>query len=75
MNRCVMSTPLGWMNIFSDENGLLDIPYGQTISYLELAKKLGTPKAIRSVVKAKGKNPLWRIIPCHRVISDGSLID
>lgn len=54
---------------------LLDIPYGHQISYLELSKKLGDAKAIRAVASANGKNPIWIIIPCHRVIgSDGSLI-
>lgn len=53
---------------------LQNIPYGKTISYLELSKKIGDPKAIRAVASANGKNPLWIIIPCHRVIgSDGSL--
>ena len=53
---------------------LEDIPYGRTLSYLELSKILGDPKAIRAVAAANGKNPLWIIIPCHRVIgSDGSL--
>jgi methylated-DNA-[protein]-cysteine S-methyltransferase len=53
---------------------LLDIPFGKTISYLELAKLLGDVKAIRAVAAANGKNPLWIVVPCHRVIgSDGSL--
>jgi methylated-DNA-[protein]-cysteine S-methyltransferase len=53
---------------------LLEIPFGKTISYLELSMKLGDVKAIRAVASANGKNPLWIIIPCHRVIgSDGSL--
>ena len=53
---------------------LLDIPYGETISYLELSNQLGDPKAIRAVASANGKNPLWIVIPCHRVIgSDGNL--
>ena len=53
---------------------LLKIPFGKTISYLELSKKLGDIKAIRAVANANGKNPLWIIVPCHRVIgSDGSL--
>lgn len=53
---------------------LLEIPYGKTMSYLELSKKLGDVKAIRAVAAANGKNPLWIVIPCHRVIgSDGSL--
>ena len=55
-------------------NELLEIPFGKTMSYLELAKKLGDVKAIRAVASANGKNPLWIIIPCHRVIgTDGSL--
>ena len=53
---------------------LLKIPYGKTYSYLELSKKLGDEKAIRAVATANGKNPLWIVIPCHRVIgADGSL--
>ncbi|CAM4027899.1 methylated-DNA--[protein]-cysteine S-methyltransferase [Flavobacterium antarcticum] len=50
------------------------IPFGKTISYMDLAKKLGDPKVIRAAASANGKNPLWIVIPCHRVIgSDGSL--
>ncbi|MDX1315350.1 MAG: methylated-DNA--[protein]-cysteine S-methyltransferase [Eudoraea sp.] len=50
------------------------LPYGKTISYLDLSRKLGDPNAIRAVAAANGKNPLWIIIPCHRVVgSDGSL--
>lgn len=50
------------------------IPFGKTISYLELSKQLGDIKAIRAVANANGKNPLWIVVPCHRVIgSDGSL--
>ncbi|WP_150451032.1 methylated-DNA--[protein]-cysteine S-methyltransferase [Arenibacter lacus] len=53
---------------------LQEIPYGQTVTYGELSKSLGDPKAIRAVASANGKNPLWIVIPCHRVIgSDGSL--
>ena len=55
-------------------NALLKIPYGTTVSYLELSKQLGDVKAIRAVASANGKNPLWIVVPCHRVIgSDGSL--
>ena len=55
-------------------NELLHIPFGKTCSYLELSKKLGDVKAIRAVASANGKNPLWIVVPCHRVIgSDGSL--
>mgnify|MGYP000518919174 CR=1 FL=1 len=50
------------------------IPYGKTTSYLDLSKQHGDVKAIRAVANANGKNPLWIIVPCHRVIgSDGSL--
>ena len=53
---------------------LQEIPYGKTISYLELSKRLGNPKAIRAAAAANGKNPLWIIVPCHRVIgSNGDL--
>ena len=53
---------------------LLKIPFGKTISYLALAKKLGNPKVIRAAASANGKNPLWIVVPCHRVIgTDGSL--
>jgi methylated-DNA-[protein]-cysteine S-methyltransferase len=53
---------------------LLNIPYGKTMSYLDLSKKLGDVKAIRAVASANGKNPLWIVVPCHRVIgTDGSL--
>ena len=55
-------------------NELQKISYGKTISYLELSKQLGDVKAIRAVANANGKNPLWIIVPCHRVIgSDGNL--
>lgn len=53
---------------------LKTIPFGKTVSYLQLSKQLGDEKAIRAVASANGKNPIWIIIPCHRVIgSDGSL--
>jgi methylated-DNA-[protein]-cysteine S-methyltransferase len=53
---------------------LSNIPFGKTISYLDLAKKLGDPKVIRAAASANGKNPLWIVVPCHRVIgTDGSL--
>ena len=53
---------------------LRNIPFGKTVSYLDLSKKLGDVKAIRAVASANGKNPLWIVVPCHRVIgTDGSL--
>lgn len=55
-------------------NALLNIPYGKTSSYLELAKILKNEKAVRAVASANGANSIGIIIPCHRVIgSDGSL--
>jgi methylated-DNA-[protein]-cysteine S-methyltransferase len=54
--------------------GLLDIPYGKTISYLAFARQLGDEKAIRAVGTTNGKNKIAIVVPCHRVIgSDGSL--
>ena len=51
-----------------------EIPYGETITYKELAQMAGKPKAIRAAGAANGKNPIYMIIPCHRVIgSNGSL--
>ncbi|MCH3881151.1 MULTISPECIES: methylated-DNA--[protein]-cysteine S-methyltransferase [Tenacibaculum] len=50
------------------------ISYGKVRTYLEQSKQLGDVKAIRAVATANGKNPIWIVIPCHRVIgSDGSL--
>lgn len=54
---------------------LQKIPYGQAISYLELARRLGDEKCIRAAARASGANPISILIPCHRVIgSDGSLV-
>ncbi len=53
---------------------LLEIPKGKTVTYKELAKKIGKPKAVRAVANAVGANPIIIEIPCHRVVrSDGSL--
>lgn len=53
---------------------LLTIPYGETTSYMHIAKVLGDEKAVRAVGTANGKNNIAIIVPCHRVIgSDGSL--
>lgn len=53
---------------------LTRIPYGETISYQELAIRINKPKAVRAVGAANGKNPLWMIVPCHRVIGkNGSM--
>jgi methylated-DNA-[protein]-cysteine S-methyltransferase len=54
---------------------LRKIPYAKTISYKELACRLGDPKSIRAAATANGANPIALLVPCHRVIgSDGSLI-
>lgn len=54
---------------------LCNIPYGRTISYLELSKKIGNIKAIRAVGTANGNNSVSIIVPCHRVIgSNGDLV-
>ena len=54
---------------------LIKIPFGTTISYLTLAKKLGDVNSIRAAASANGKNPITIIIPCHRVIgTDGKLV-
>ena len=53
---------------------LQEIPYGETISYGQLAKRIRQPSAVRAVGLANGSNPIPIIVPCHRVIgSDGSL--
>jgi methylated-DNA-[protein]-cysteine S-methyltransferase len=53
---------------------LLKIPYGTTISYIEMARRLGNSKLTRAVGGANHRNKLWIVVPCHRVIgADGSL--
>ncbi|MBW1689561.1 MAG: cysteine methyltransferase [Deltaproteobacteria bacterium] len=54
---------------------LQEVPYGETVSYGELARRIGRPKASRAVGAANARNPISIVIPCHRVIgSDGSLV-
>ena len=53
---------------------LIKIPYGETVSYGEIARRIGKPAAVRAAASAVGRNPIPIIIPCHRVIrSDGSI--
>ena len=53
---------------------LLDIPYGETRSYGQIAAVIGQPRASQAIGGAVGRNPLWILVPCHRVIgADGSL--
>ncbi|MEU8568554.1 methylated-DNA--[protein]-cysteine S-methyltransferase [Streptomyces pathocidini] len=55
-------------------SALRDIPYGETISYGQLADRIGNPAASRAVGLANGKNPIGIIVPCHRVVgANGSL--
>ena len=54
---------------------LREIPFGRTISYAQLARRTGDPKAVRAVGAANGRNPIPLVVPCHRVIgADGSLV-
>lgn len=53
---------------------LLEIPYGETVSYGDIAKRIGRPRAVRAVGAANGRNPIPIVVPCHRVIgSSGDL--
>ncbi len=52
-------------------NELRNIPYGQTITYKELAHRIGSPKGYRAVANACGANPFPILIPCHRVVASG----
>jgi methylated-DNA-[protein]-cysteine S-methyltransferase len=56
-------------------HALTEIPYGQTISYAELARRIDRPDLARAVGTANGQNPIAVVVPCHRVIgSDGKLV-
>ncbi|MCM1371469.1 MAG: methylated-DNA--[protein]-cysteine S-methyltransferase [Bacteroides sp.] len=55
-------------------NELLNIPYGKTVSYSEMSRRIGMPKSVRAVANANGANAISIFVPCHRVIgSNGSL--
>ena len=76
-NRKAFTIPLHFVGTdFQQQvwNELLNIPYGATISYKEIAQNIGKPKAVRAVAGAIGANGISILIPCHRVIgSDKSL--
>lgn len=76
-SRTVFDLPLGLQGSGFQKKvwqALREIPFGETRSYLELAKAVGSPGAVRAVGAANGKNPLSIIVPCHRVIgANGSL--
>lgn len=70
----VKLNPMGTMFQKKVWTELLNIPFGKRTSYMKQTLQLGSEKAIRAVASANGKNPIWIIIPCHRVVgSDGSL--
>ena len=53
---------------------IAEVPFGQTRSYAEIARRVGAPRAFRAVGRAVGRNPIWLVIPCHRIVaSDGGL--
>jgi methylated-DNA-[protein]-cysteine S-methyltransferase len=69
-----LSAPWGTPFQKSVWDALLTIPYGQTVSYGDLAIKLNKPQAVRAVGAAVGKNPWSIVVPCHRVVgANGSL--
>ena len=56
-------------------NALLEIPYGETRSYKQIAEAIGNPKSVRAIGMANNRNPLLIVVPCHRVIgADGKLV-
>lgn len=69
--------PLAWEGTAFQQRvwkALLQIPYGETRSYADIAAGIGSPKAVRAVGQANGKNPILILVPCHRVIhKDGSI--
>lgn len=75
--RTTFDLPLEpWGTAFQKKTwkALRTIPFGETRSYAEIAKKIGSPKACRAVGAANGRNPISIIVPCHRVIgSNGQL--
>jgi methylated-DNA-[protein]-cysteine S-methyltransferase len=53
---------------------LLQIPYGETASYLDIANAIGNPKAVRAVGMANGRNPIAIVVPCHRIIGSNKAL-
>ena len=77
-NRSAFDVPLLLMGTDFQRsvwNALLQVPYGATASYLQIARAIGKEKAVRAVGNACRANPIGIIVPCHRIIgSDGSLV-
>lgn len=55
-------------------HALLHVPYGETASYLDIAKAVGNPKGVRAVGMANGRNPIAIIVPCHRIIGSNKTL-
>ena len=55
-------------------NALREIPYGETVSYADIARAIGNPHGARAVGQANGRNPIAIVVPCHRVIASGGKI-
>ncbi len=76
--RKVFDLPLHFKGTAFQEKvwaALCEIPFGQTASYQEIARKIGHPQSMRAVGAANGRNPIPIIVPCHRVIgADGRLV-
>ena len=75
--RTEFSIPLGFKGTKFQEKvwkQIEQIPFGKTISYSDLARKAGSPNAIRAAGSNTGKNPLAIVIPCHRVLAKGGAI-
>ncbi len=64
--------PLGTQFQRSVWEALLQIPYGETWNYRQVAERIGNVKACRAVGAACGKNPIWILIPCHRVVGSSN---
>ena len=64
---------IGWGTAFQQKvwKALLEIPYGETRTYGEIAAAIGSPKACRAVGMANRRNPIWIVVPCHRVVGAG----
>lgn len=74
-NRRVFELPIAQEGTGFQQNvwqELMHIPFGKTLSYLELSRRLGDPKAIRAVAAANGKNNVAIVVPCHRVIGSNN---
>ena len=53
---------------------LQEIPYGETTTYGEIARRIGRPQAVRAVGLANGRNPVSIVVPCHRVVGSGGAL-